>query len=109
MHDRLVLCYHAVSPTWPADLSVTPANFERQLQILLGRGYRPVTFTEAVQSPTASRVVAITFDDGFASVHANAWPILRRLGVAVLKKLSATSSQRLARKHRPAVFFLADC
>ena len=81
MGDVLVLCYHALSPTWTADLSVTPDNFERQLGILLERGYHPVTFSEAVHAPSAPRTVAITFDDGFASVHAIAWPILRRLGV----------------------------
>jgi peptidoglycan/xylan/chitin deacetylase (PgdA/CDA1 family) len=81
MGDRLVLCYHAVSATWPADLSVTPDQFERQLEILLDRGYRPVTFTEAVQASDERKLVAVTFDDGFASVHALAWPILRRLGV----------------------------
>jgi peptidoglycan/xylan/chitin deacetylase (PgdA/CDA1 family) len=81
MGDRLVLCYHAVSPSWPADLSVTPANFERQLEILLERGYRPLTFSEAVEAADARKAVAITFDDGFESVHAIAWPILRRLGV----------------------------
>ena len=49
--DVLVLCYHAVSPRWPADLSVTPEAFERQLQLLVGRGYRGATFHEAVTSP----------------------------------------------------------
>ena len=81
MGDRLVLCYHAVSATWPADLSVTPENFERQLEILLDRGYRPITFTEAVAASDERKLVAVTFDDGFASVHSLAWPILRRLGV----------------------------
>ena len=51
MSDVLVLCYHAVSPRWPADLSVTPEAFERQLQLLVGRGYRGATFHDAVTSP----------------------------------------------------------
>ena len=52
--DTLVLCYHAVSDGWPSGLSVTPAALERQLAILLGRGYRGVTFTEAVEDARGS-------------------------------------------------------
>ena len=56
MSDVLVLCYHAVSPRWPADLSVTPEAFERQLQLLVGRGYRGATFTTpSPRRPTAPR------------------------------------------------------
>ena len=28
LSDKLVLCYHAVSPSWPADLSITPERLE---------------------------------------------------------------------------------
>jgi peptidoglycan/xylan/chitin deacetylase (PgdA/CDA1 family) len=78
--DVLVLCYHAVSPAWVADLSVTPDALERQIGHLLRRGWRPATFTEAVLNPTGTRTLAITFDDAFASVRAHALPILTALG-----------------------------
>lgn len=74
----LILCYHALSPTWTAELSVTPDHFERQMAALLGRGWRAVTFSEATLNPTAGRAVAITFDDAFASVKRYAAPILAR-------------------------------
>jgi hypothetical protein len=41
----LVLCYHALSPTWEAELSITPDAFERQIELLLRRGWHPATFT----------------------------------------------------------------
>ena len=44
----LVLCYHAVSETWHHELSVPPDVMERQLRLLLDRGYRPATAAEAV-------------------------------------------------------------
>ena len=44
--DRLALGYHAISPRWPAVLSVTPERFERQLRRLADRGYSGVTFSE---------------------------------------------------------------
>ena len=78
--DLLVLCYHAVSERWPADLSITPANLEAQLELLARRGYRGVTFTEAVADPPSGKAVAVTFDDGYRSVLALGEPILARLG-----------------------------
>jgi len=76
----LSLCYHAVSPDWPAALSVTPDNLERQLRHLLDRGYRGSTFTEAVQGG-GEDTMAITFDDSYRSVMELGLPILERLGV----------------------------
>lgn len=80
--DLLVLCYHAVSERWPAMLSVTPGQFESQLEWIVRRGYRGATFTDAIGSgsPTAKTVV-VTFDDAFRSVIELAFPILRRLGL----------------------------
>lgn len=76
MRDVLVLCYHAVSERWPAALAVTPERFGKQLQILVQRGYRGVSFTEAVLGGAPGRQVAITFDDAYRSVIERARPIL---------------------------------
>jgi peptidoglycan/xylan/chitin deacetylase (PgdA/CDA1 family) len=81
MNHSIVLCYHALSPTWEADLSTTPKRFERQLELLVSRGYRGVTFTEAVGSPPRGRVLAVTFDDAYRSVLELGLPILNRLGL----------------------------
>ena len=78
--DTLVLCYHAVSERWPADLSTTPQALERQLAHLVRRGYRGVTFAEAVR-PGPGRRLAVTFDDAYRSVHRLALPILADLGL----------------------------
>lgn len=81
MTDAIVLCYHALSPTWEAALSTTPERFERQIALLLRRGYRGVTFTEAVGSHSRGRLMAVTFDDAYRSVLELALPILERHGV----------------------------
>lgn len=81
MSDVLVLSYHAVSERWPAALSVTPERLEAQLRLLVSRGYRGRTFSDAVHGDTGERVVAVTFDDGFRSVLEHALPILSRLGL----------------------------
>jgi peptidoglycan/xylan/chitin deacetylase (PgdA/CDA1 family) len=79
-HDVMVLCYHAVSPRWTADLSVTPTALDAQVRYLVGRGWRPTTFSDAVASTGPEKLLAITFDDAFASVKELAVPILRRYG-----------------------------
>lgn len=79
-NDTLVLCYHAFSPGWPADLSVRPSAFQAHIERLERAGYRGVTFTEAVQHRARGKQVAITFDDAFASVVSVAKPALDALG-----------------------------
>jgi peptidoglycan/xylan/chitin deacetylase (PgdA/CDA1 family)/glycosyltransferase involved in cell wall biosynthesis len=80
--DTLVLCYHAVSETWPASLSVTPAVFEEQIAGLLRRGYQGVTLSASRQAPRAAdKLLVVTFDDGYSSTLTEAAPILERLDV----------------------------
>jgi peptidoglycan/xylan/chitin deacetylase (PgdA/CDA1 family) len=81
MPEPIVLCYHALSPTWAADLSISPDRFERHIRLLLRRGYRGVRFSEAVQNEAGEKAFAVTFDDAYRSVAALAAPILARLGV----------------------------
>jgi len=77
----LVLCYHALSHDWQADLSVTPARFAEQLTYLSDHGYRGVTFTEALTGKLDGPCVAITFDDGYVSNYELARPILADHGM----------------------------
>jgi peptidoglycan/xylan/chitin deacetylase (PgdA/CDA1 family) len=76
--DLLVLCYHGVSERWPG--AVAPDQLRAQLAHLLARGYRARTFGEAMQAPSPG-VVSVTFDDGYRSVLAGAFPVLQALGV----------------------------
>lgn len=82
-----VLMYHyvRVNPD-PADkvgagLSVSPRDFEAQMAFLAQRGYRSVLLRD-LDNPSAlkGRVVAITFDDGYADAYDAAYPILRKYG-----------------------------
>jgi len=77
----LVLCYHAVSETWPAALSVTPAALRRQLEGFLARGWTAATFSEAVMRTRRGKTLVVTFDDGYDSVRRHASPLLAELGV----------------------------
>jgi peptidoglycan/xylan/chitin deacetylase (PgdA/CDA1 family) len=76
-----MLCYHAVSDSWPAHLSVTPAQLRQQLELLVQRGYHGETFHEAVVSEPSRPTLVVTFDDAFLSVLQHAYPILAALGL----------------------------
>jgi len=80
VNDVLFLCYHAVSPEWPAALSITAEDLEVQVGLLAGRGYRGATFTEAVTGSSAGRIAVLTFDDAYRSVLTRARPILDAYG-----------------------------
>ena len=79
--DTLILCYHGISESWPSPSAVPAERLERQLHHVLERGYRGVTFSEAVLSRPRGKTVAVTFDDAYRSVGEHAVPLLSRLGL----------------------------
>lgn len=78
--DTLILCYHGLSDSWPSPSAIPVERLERQLQHVLERGYRGITFSEAVSRPRG-KTVAVTFDDAYRSIGEHAGPLLSRLGV----------------------------
>ena len=81
MGEVLALCYHAISETWPAETSVKPGDFERQLSTFVRRGYRGATLSEALTAPTPGRTLVVTFDDAHRSVRELAAPAMACLGI----------------------------
>jgi peptidoglycan/xylan/chitin deacetylase (PgdA/CDA1 family) len=77
-----VLCYHAVEPGWRSPMAVPPATFEEHCA-WLGRHRQVLPLEEAVRrmNPRGRLprgCVALTFDDGFESLHRYALETLRR-------------------------------
>jgi len=93
----MILAYHRVNPWHPDDaLSVTPENFERQIQYFLRRKFRPVSLPGYCESfhgrrktGNGQREFVITFDDGFADNFLFAWPILKKYGITPIIFLAA--------------------
>jgi peptidoglycan/xylan/chitin deacetylase (PgdA/CDA1 family) len=77
----LVLCYHAISESWPAALAVSQESLRRQVSGFLRRGFAPSTFGAAITRPSGKPTLAVTFDDAYASVVDRARPVLAELEV----------------------------
>jgi biofilm PGA synthesis lipoprotein PgaB len=81
----VVLLYHHVDTKTPPITSISPAQFEKHLQILEEEGFTVLPLSELRQrSMDAStdgarkeRIVAITFDDAYLSIYKNALPMLK--------------------------------
>ena len=78
-----VLCYHAVNPEWTSPISMHPDAFAAHAAWLAGhRSVVPLSDAVGdlvVRGRLSGGTVALTFDDGFASVYEHAWPHLARL------------------------------
>ena len=77
-----VLCYHAVEDGWVSPMAVPPADFSEQCA-WLARRRRVLPLAEAVgrlnrKGRLPRGTCALTFDDGFASMYDQAWPVLAR-------------------------------
>ena len=75
-----ILAYHSVgTPQWGLN-DVSPRDFERHLQIAADDGWAFATPAEVIAEPDKPQL-ALTFDDGLASLLANALPVLRHHGI----------------------------
>lgn len=87
-----ILMYHYIRkpPSMRSDwlgykLSVSPADFNAQMDWLSGNGYHPVDFNDvrayfAGREPLPTRPVMITLDDGYQDLYTAAFPILSAHG-----------------------------
>lgn len=87
-----ILMYHYVRtpPSMRTDLlgyrlSVSPQDFQAQMDWLYANHYHPVTFDQvrayfAGRLPLPSRPIVITLDDGYADLYTAAFPILQAHG-----------------------------
>lgn len=68
----------------PGMLSTRGAEFARHLDVVAGEGWHVVALPDAVAGLAAGTLpphaLALTFDDGYASVADVAWPLLRERG-----------------------------
>ena len=75
-----ILAYHKIQDEF--DLGITyikPKQFEKQVRYLYENNYKTVSIMELLsQNSNSTKMVALTFDDAYASIFNNALPILKR-------------------------------
>jgi peptidoglycan/xylan/chitin deacetylase (PgdA/CDA1 family) len=86
-----VLTYHFVTNRPATDeldwnLTVTEADFVRQVSYLRCAGYYSITLNQLYDamhagSPLPEKPVILTFDDGYRDAYTNAFPLLRSAGL----------------------------
>ena len=82
-----VLMYHSISPSQMPDphrVRVHPRRLEEHLRLIRRLGLRGVGVAELLRAEgagTASRMIGLTFDDGYADFAEYAAPLLARYGM----------------------------
>lgn len=75
-----ILMYHEIGDG-PNSLYVADQRFSEQMLYLYNHGYQVVSLTQAREmlfaGESCSKVVALTFDDGYRSFYAKVWPLLK--------------------------------
>ncbi len=79
----VILLYHHVDTDTPAITSISPEDFEAQLQYLEDNDFRVWALPRLVDTLSSGqsvpdKVVVITFDDNYESVYTEAFPRLKR-------------------------------
>lgn len=80
----VILMYHHVASDTPYDTSISPLMFRAHMTYLKDNGFNVMALDELVGELRAQRQlpeksVAITFDDGYASVYTQAYPVLKSM------------------------------
>lgn len=84
--QAVILIYHHVDARTPASTSTRPDDFLRHLELIEAEDCTVLPLDEVVaglrdpQAALPDRTVALTFDDGYRSVYAEAFPLLRERG-----------------------------
>ncbi|EEG08557.1 poly-beta-1,6-N-acetyl-D-glucosamine N-deacetylase PgaB [Pseudogulbenkiania ferrooxidans] len=80
-----ILTYHEIADKQDAlepAFAVAPTNFVRQMDWLKNNGYHFVSMDDVLadrsgKKPLPEKAVLLTFDDGYRSMYANAFPVLK--------------------------------
>lgn len=77
---RAILTFHNIDASG-SPISITRQEFASLVDGILQSGHSVVPLRQLLDEPQTPRRIALTFDDGFASTHESAFPVLRRVGL----------------------------
>lgn len=83
VHAFVILQYQHVSDKTPRDTSISPRMFEQHLVYLKENNVNVMSLLDVSTQlksgkKLSDRAVAITFDEGYASIFNEAWPLLKK-------------------------------
>ncbi|OHE08982.1 MAG: poly-beta-1,6-N-acetyl-D-glucosamine N-deacetylase PgaB [Sulfurimonas sp. RIFOXYD12_FULL_33_39] len=95
INEFTILSYHEIAAkgeTLNSTYTVTPENFEEQIRFLMDNGYHFVSVDDILEyrknaKPLPDKAVLLTFDDGYQSVYANAFPIIKKYKIPTVVAL----------------------
>lgn len=76
-----ILCYHAVGQPELGVNDISPALFQRQIEMAIAAGYRFVPALDIALTGGGPKDLAITFDDALKSLRTTAAPILKDFAI----------------------------
>lgn len=84
--SAVIFTYHRFGDSRYPSTNTTLAQFDAQLREISAGGYKVLPLPRIIEAfrrkeALPERAIALTIDDAFASVYANAWPRLQRLGL----------------------------
>lgn len=84
-YSGVILVYHHIAEDTPAITSISPEDFEAQLDFLEAHQFEVWPLEQLVRAqqeraPVPNKVVALTFDDNYRSVYEQAYPRLKQRG-----------------------------
>jgi len=91
-NEFTILSYHEIadkSETLDSTYAVTPAHFEEQIHWLMDNGYHFISINDVLAyrksgKALPKKAVLMTFDDGYQSVYANAYPLIKKYKIPVV-------------------------
>ncbi|MDP3301263.1 MAG: poly-beta-1,6-N-acetyl-D-glucosamine N-deacetylase PgaB [Sulfuricurvum sp.] len=91
-NEFTILSYHEISnksETLDSNYAVAPSDFDQQIRWLMDNGYHFIGIDAILKyrksgKALPSKAVLMTFDDGYQSVYANAYPIIKKYKIPVV-------------------------
>ena len=103
-----VLMYHHIleSSSRLGDYVISPQQFEADLQFLSVHGYQTVTVQDILHfvqtgGPLPEKPVLITFDDGYESTYAYAFPLLKKYGMTAVVSIIGSYTELFSNPDEP--------
>lgn len=82
----IIMYHHIRDFNDPSDkigtnLSLSPTDFAKQLDLIESRGYTTINFQDILKNNVPDKSVVLTFDDGYDNFYQNAYPELKKRGM----------------------------